>query len=60
MEVALLKLPQLEKVSIRKVKERYPFVVQWTKGQHDLITAKLPALRDKRVLCLHWPPNLTR
>lgn len=54
LEEALLKLPKLEKVSIRRVKERFPFFVQWATGQHDLIMRELPALRDKKMLNLHW------
>lgn len=54
LERALLQLPSLEKVFIRRVKEKYPFVALWTKAQHELILRKLPALQERKLLLLHW------
>lgn len=54
IEDALLKLPSLERVSIRRVSENPPFMLPWSKAQHDTILRRLPALREKRLLTLHW------
>ena len=51
---SLAKLPKLELVSIRRVKEHSPFFLQWTKKEHDLLLKKLPTLRERKLLQLHW------
>lgn len=54
IDAALARLPSLERVSVRRLKEHAPFFVQWTKAEHDLLLEKLPVLRERKVLHLHW------
>lgn len=54
LDSILAKLPALERVAIRRVKEDHPYIAHWTKAQHDLIIRKLPSLREKKVLSLQY------
>ena len=51
---ALADLPNLERVAIRRVVEQPPFYAQWTKREHDILLEKLPLIREKKLLQLHW------
>lgn len=54
LEAALVNLPTLEKVVIRRLREQYPCAVQWTRAQRELIARGLPVLRDRGILHLDW------